>query len=164
MYPSVSLFRVTAFLNALLVHWGCSPRSSQFVRPALEPGVLGINSVENGIFLDKILHGLFRQGRCAFLKVRKVDINFRKFLNLMIFRRLSLLWTPPTSLGLRQVQCHPVASHCIIWHQTLASIRFRNVTRASSVWAYRHYLLSSLTTCLVLLPINAGAVDRTSRK
>ncbi|KAF8687522.1 hypothetical protein AX14_003690, partial [Amanita brunnescens Koide BX004] len=47
--------------------WGCSPRSSQFVRPALEPGVLGINSVENGIFLNKILHGLFRQGR-AFLK------------------------------------------------------------------------------------------------
>ncbi|KAF8345348.1 hypothetical protein F5887DRAFT_1191862 [Amanita rubescens] len=36
--------------------------------PALEPGDLGINSVENGIFLNKTLHSFSGKGRSAFLK------------------------------------------------------------------------------------------------
>ncbi|KAK2464149.1 hypothetical protein APHAL10511_003842 [Amanita phalloides] len=36
--------------------------------PAVEPTGLGINSVENGIFLSKNLHGSFGRGLCAFLK------------------------------------------------------------------------------------------------
>jgi HNH endonuclease len=43
--------------------------------PAIEPGILGINSVENGMLLSKDLHGLFGHGCSAFLKVREVDIN-----------------------------------------------------------------------------------------
>lgn len=36
--------------------------------PALEPGILGINSVENGMLLSKGLHASFALGRSAFLK------------------------------------------------------------------------------------------------
>jgi hypothetical protein len=47
--------------------------------PAVEPGILGINSVENGMFLNKILHAWFAVGRSAFLKVREVDIHSEIF-------------------------------------------------------------------------------------
>ena len=43
-------------------------------------------------------------------------------------------------------------------------IQFDNLTPASPVRAYRHHLQSSLTSFMVLLPIDAGVVDRTSRK
>jgi len=56
---------------------GCSPRSSQSA--LIEPGVLGVNSVEDGIFLSKNLHSLFALWSSAFLKVREVDINSENF-------------------------------------------------------------------------------------
>jgi hypothetical protein len=44
--------------------------------PAPEPGILGINSVENGVFkLSKDLHALFGSGESTFIKVHAAGIN-----------------------------------------------------------------------------------------
>jgi hypothetical protein len=74
MYP-LSLFHVTALLNpSQYIGVVLQDRLNSY-DPALEPGILGINSVENGMLLRKDLHALFRLGYKAFLKVREVDIN-----------------------------------------------------------------------------------------
>jgi hypothetical protein len=43
--------------------------------PTLEPRILGINSVENGMLMRKDLHALFGRGESAFIKVRAAGIN-----------------------------------------------------------------------------------------
>jgi len=43
--------------------------------PALEPGIIGTNSVENGMLMRKDLHALFGRGECAFIKVHAVPFH-----------------------------------------------------------------------------------------
>ena len=74
MYLS-SLFYVTVLLNpSQYIGIVLQDRLNSY-DPALEPGILDINSVENGMLLRKDLHALFRLGCKAFLKVCEVDIN-----------------------------------------------------------------------------------------
>ena len=62
------------------------------------------------------------------------------------------------------IQCHPVASHCTTSHQTLAMSQFHNSMLTLPVWEISHHPVSSLTTYMALLPIDAGAVDKTLKK
>ena len=88
--------------------------------------------------------------------------NFRHFLNFVIFRPPILLWVLVIFLGLRQAQCHQVASHCSTWNQTVATFHFHNVMLTSLALAFHHHLVSSLISCMVLLPFNAGVQGKIS--
>ena len=78
MYLS-SVFHVTALLNPSQYIGVVLQDRLNLYDPAIEPGILGINSVENGMLLRKDLHALFGRGCIAFLKVCEVDINFDIF-------------------------------------------------------------------------------------
>ena len=161
MYIS-SLFHVTVLLKPLqYITIVCKDRCSAYHPP--EPDILGINLVENGLFLSKNLHSSFRSGQSTFLKVYHIH-KIRHSLISAISRPPTLLWIPTTSQGLKMIQCHPVTSHCTTWHQTLAISQFCNVTLALLVQEISHHPVSSLTMCMVLLPIDAGAVDKTLKK
>ena len=78
MYP-LSLFHVTVLLKPFQYIGVVLQDRLDLYDPALEPGILGINSVENGMLLRKDLHALFGLGCKAFLKVCEVDINSNAF-------------------------------------------------------------------------------------
>ena len=75
----LSLFHVTALLNPSQYIGVVLQDRLNLYDPTIEPGILGINSVENRMLLRKDLHALFRCGCIAFLKVCEVDINFDIF-------------------------------------------------------------------------------------
>ncbi|KAK2464379.1 hypothetical protein APHAL10511_003526 [Amanita phalloides] len=60
--------------------------------PALESGVLHINSVENGMFLSKILHSFFALGCSAFLK------DIKEVMQQRFAERYESIPIPPASL------------------------------------------------------------------
>ena len=92
----------TKYVSIFYVHITALPYSLQYIRIVLQdrfhlyndlgPEILslGINSIENGIFVNKLLHSLFGDGIIAFLKVHGCRHKLGYLLNPVIFRHPTL--------------------------------------------------------------------------